>query len=73
MFVFVVSAIFLLPVLAYLLVGRHLSPWATVTSNGPPYATGHVPVYYVCCLCNVGVLILWPNGWVDRDAQATLC
>jgi len=40
--------------------------WATVTSNGSPYATG--PLSCLSCLpvCNVGVL--WPNGWMDKDA-----
>jgi len=38
----------------------HVSNWATVTSNGPPYATGTV-VLSVMCLCNVGVFGV---GWI---------
>jgi len=39
--------------------------WATVTNNGSPYAT--IPMSCpVLSVCNVGVL--WPNGWMDRDA-----
>jgi len=45
--------------------------WATVTSNGSPFSAG--PLFCLSCLSvclsvyNVGVL--WPNGWMDQDAN----
>jgi len=44
--------------------GQHCKPrlpkgfWATVTSNGSPYASGSLS-----CLS-----VTWPNGWMDQDA-----
>jgi len=40
--------------------------WATITSNGPPFAIGLFSCLSVLSVCNVGVL--WPNGWMDQDA-----
>ena len=39
--------------------------WATITSNGSPYAIG--PSSCLSCL-SVLCGVLWPNGWMDQDA-----
>ena len=39
--------------------------WTTITSNGSPSAT--VPLLCLS-VCNVGVGLLWTNGWMDQDA-----
>jgi len=44
----------------------YTSFWATVTSNGSPYATGPLSNLSVLSVCNDRVL--WPDGWMDQDA-----
>jgi len=44
----------------------HVDSWATVTSNGSPYAIGPcLSCLSVLSVCSVAVL--WPNGWMHQD------